>query len=201
MSSVDTRPVPTNLLRWPKTRDLIMQHKGILLYLWAHPEQTACGCYLMPTDATAADLSMTSPSLADAISEFQRRQLIDCDNETGEILLPDWFRWYFPKTPAARGAVDAAIKRILSTGLRRKVESLYKSTSELRKERGKEKEKVSSYEDRKTWLPKDWWKSETGIAEAAKILGVMPKIGESQDSFMARTREAAANDTRKFKKS
>lgn len=99
-TGVDTRPVPVSLLRWPRTRDLVTQYKGILMYLWAHPEQTACGCYLFPLDATAADLSMSSSSLADALAEFNRRKLIDLDHATGEIMLPDWFRWYKPRTPA-----------------------------------------------------------------------------------------------------
>ncbi|MBI5897899.1 MAG: hypothetical protein HZB40_01565 [Rhodocyclales bacterium] len=138
-SGVDTRPVPVSLLRWPRTRDLVTQYKGILMYLWAHPEQTACGCYLFPLDATAADLSMSSPSLADAMSEFQRRKLIDLDQVTGEIMLPDWFRWYKPRTPAACGAVESSIKKILSIDLRGKVEKAYRSIAPSWK--GKEKEK------------------------------------------------------------
>jgi len=142
MSGVDTRPVPVSLLRWPRTRDLVTQYKGILMYLWAHPEQTACGCYLFPVDATAADLSMSSPSLADAINEFQRRKLIDQDQATGEILLPDWFRWYRPHTPAACGAVESAIKKILSTDLRGKAENSYKSIAPAWKGKVKEKDKA-----------------------------------------------------------
>ena len=139
-SAVDTRPVPVSLLRWPRTRDLVTQYKGILMYLWAHPEQTACGCYLLPLDAPAADLSMSSPSLADALTEFQRRKLVDLDQITGEVMLPDWFRWYKPRTPAACGAVDSSIKRILSQDLHEKVEKSYKSIVPAWK--GKEKEKV-----------------------------------------------------------
>lgn len=138
-SGVDTRPVPVSLLRWPRTRDLVTQYKGILMYLWAHPEQTACGCYLFPLDATAADLSMSSPSLADALAEFQRRKLIDLDQATGEIMLPDWFRWYRPRTPAACGAVESSIKKILSLDLRGKAEKAYRSIAPTWK--GKEKEK------------------------------------------------------------
>lgn len=145
MSAVNTRPVPVSLLRWPRTRDLVTQYKGILMYLWAHPDQTACGCYLFPLDATAADLSMSSPSLADALAEFHRRKLIDSDQATGEIMLPDWFRWYQPRTPVACGAVESAIKRILSTDLRQKTENSYKSTPITWK--GKVKGKTSSKEE------------------------------------------------------
>lgn len=140
-SGVNTRPVPVSLLRWPRTRDLVTQYKGILMYLWAHPEQTACGCYLLPLDATAADLSMSSPSLADALDEFQRRKLVELDQTTAEIMLGDWFRWYQPRTPAACGAVESAIRKILSTDLRQKTKTAYESIAPAWKGKGKEKEK------------------------------------------------------------
>ncbi len=139
--SVDTRPVPINLLRWPRTRDLISQQKGILLYLWAHPQQTAAGCYLLPIDATAADLSMTSGSLSDALGEFHRRGLIELDLVTGEIWLPDWFRFYTPRTPAARGAAESAINKILSLDLLQKTKNSYESKVPAWKGKGKAKDK------------------------------------------------------------
>lgn len=142
MSSVDTRPVPVNILRWPRTRDLITQHKFIYMYLWPNPSQTACGCYLLPLDATAADMAMTSASLADALAEFARRQLVEIDQETGEIWLPDWFRWYQPRTPAARGAAEAAIRKIASQKLREKVKKSYESMLAGGKGKEKEKDKV-----------------------------------------------------------
>ena len=185
MGAVNTRPVPTNLFRWPRTRDLISQQKGIFAYLWFHPDQTACGCYLIGVDSTAADLSMTSSSLGDALREFQRRKLIDYDEETGEILIPDWFRWYFPNSPAARGAVEAAIKRILSTDLRTKTKNLYESIAEGRK--GKEKEKDSSKEEY-GGLPRGWWSSERGTLRAGEILGIKARPGESIEEFRARIR-------------
>ena len=186
MGAVDTRPVPTTIYRWPRTRDLITQQKGIFSYLWFHPDQTAAGCYLLPLDATAADLSMTSSSLVDALSEFKRRKLIDIDDETGEILLSDWFRWYFPGSPAARGAVDAAIRRILSTELRQKSENLYKTYGEGRK--GLVVRKVPSKEGKK--LPSGWWGSEKGTLEAGKILGLTAYPGEQAEEFRARIRMA-----------
>lgn len=149
MSGVDTRPVPTNLLRWPRTKDLVTQYKGILMYLWAHPQQTNCGCYLLPLDATAADLSMSAGSLADAISEFERRGLVHLDPDTGEIMLLDWFRFYTPRTAPARGATESAIRKVLSTGLRKKVENLYKSKVDgcKGKDKDKDKDKASSKEE------------------------------------------------------
>lgn len=153
--TVDTRPVPPSLLRWPRTRDLITQQKFIFMYLWPHPDQTAAGCYLLPLDATAADLSMTSASIADAMAELVRRGLVESDAETGEIALPDWFRFYHPRSPAARGAVESAINKINSKKLKQLVTTLYlrndinnpnnsiKSIQIPRKGKGKVKEKDS----------------------------------------------------------
>lgn len=197
MGAVDTRPVPTNLFRWPRTRDLISQQKGIFSYLWFHPDQTACGCYLLPLDATAADLSMTTSSLADAMSEFKRRKLVDIDEETGEILLPDWFRWYFPGSAAAHGAVNSAIRKILSTDLRRKAESLYKTNGDIRKGLGKVLGKGSSSNKEELGLPPGWWTSEKGTTSAGQKLGLAPNPGESLDEFRARVRAALAKKKEK----
>ncbi|MFC4518819.1 hypothetical protein [Cupriavidus pinatubonensis] len=85
---------------------------------------------------------MTSSSLADALAEFQHRGLVELDPVTGEVLLPDWFRFYVPRTPAARGAVESAINKILSTVLQRKVEKSYESMASAGKGKDKAKAKV-----------------------------------------------------------
>lgn len=99
--SVDTRPVPCNILAWPRIRDLITQNKFIYCYLYFCPDANACGCYLFSVERGAADLSMTPNSLSDALDEFARRNLIFRDKDTGEIWIVDWPRWHLYNTPQA----------------------------------------------------------------------------------------------------
>ena len=144
MSGVETRPVPVNILEWPKVRDMIQQHKNIYTELWYNPNASACGCFLYGLEATAARLGMTSGSLQDAIPDFVRRNLIDFDKATGEVFVIDWPRWHNFKTPAGQGALAASIGKIQSSRLRALVEKSYESTLLACKGKGKGKGKVSS---------------------------------------------------------
>lgn len=117
MSAVDTRPVPCNILRWPKIKDLITQQKFIYVALYFNGDSTACGCYLLGVVSLAADLSMTPSSLDDALLEFKRRGLIEYDKDTGELFVVDWPRWHNYKTPAALGALRTSVEKIQSRKL------------------------------------------------------------------------------------
>jgi hypothetical protein len=147
MSGVDTRPVPVNILRWPKTRDLITQHKFIYVSLYFTGDTKSCGCYLLGIESLAADLSMTASSLDDALSEFKRRGLIEFDNETGEIYVVDWPRWHNYKTPAAVGALKASLDKIQSKKLGITVKNAYESILRDWKGKDKVKAKTSSKEE------------------------------------------------------
>ncbi len=136
-------------MAWPRTRDLITQQKFIYAYLYFCPDATACGCYLISLDRSAADLSMTAASLDDALDEFARRSLILRDKTTGEIYVVDWPRWHLFSSPQARGALWDSISKIQSRSLWIKVENAYKSTPKpgKGKEKSKGKSKASSEEE------------------------------------------------------
>lgn len=134
MSGVETRPVPVMVLRWPRIRDMITQHKFIYTHLYWHPDSSACGCYLLGIESTAPDLSMTANSLVDALQEFERRKLILWDQDTAEIFVTDWPRWHIFKSPAAKGALASSIKKIQSKKLLKAVIESYKLNKEAEKE-------------------------------------------------------------------
>ena len=123
---------------------MIMQQKFIYAEMYLNPNASSCGCYLYGTESTAARLGMTSNSLEDAIAEFERRRLIEYDKATGEIYVIDWPRWHLYKTPAAKGALKAAIEKIQSQKLRAFVKKAYESTLDDWKGKDKEKDKASS---------------------------------------------------------
>lgn len=153
--SVDTRPVPCNVLAQTRIRDLITQQKFIYTYLYFCPDATACGCFLFSIERAAADMSMTPNSLNDAMDEFARRGLIDRDKITGEIWIVDWLRWHRFNTPQARGALWASINKIQSRKLWITVKKTYESIPEpgKGKEKTKDKDKASSNEEETSSSP------------------------------------------------
>lgn len=187
MSGVDTRPVPVNILAWPKVRDLITQQKFIYVSLYFNPDTTACGCYLLSVDRLAADLSMTAASLDDAIEEFGRRQLVLRDKATGEIFVKDWFRWHRYATPAAKGALWSSIEKIQSPQLKSVAKNTYESIPSPGKGKVKDKEKASSYEEGGAGpLRPGWWATHKSIEEAGRLVGVSARSGESWDELRQR---------------
>jgi hypothetical protein len=189
VSGVDTRPVPVNIMAWPRVRDLISQQKFIYTYMYYSPDATACGCYLLSLDRCAADLSMTAASLDDALDEFCRRGLVVRDKSTGEIFVVDWPRWHTFATPAGRGALWTSINRIQSRELWTRVENAYKSRPLPSK--GKDKDKGISKEIlgglRKTFqLPPNWDASLEGVVSAARLCGLTTRPGESAAALKLR---------------
>lgn len=120
----EIRILPTNFFAWPRVRDLITQQKFICSYLWVNRFADGCGCYLLPISAAAAEMSMSESSLPDALREFERRELIEQDPETGEILILDWFRWH-RLNGRSRPIVERGIERIISARLGAKTRELY----------------------------------------------------------------------------
>lgn len=123
--SVETRPVPTTILNWPKIRNLITIHKFIYVQLYFGTDSMSCGCYLYGIDSNAASLSSTPCVIEEALNEFCNRGLIEHDKLTGEIFVTDWPRWHNFKTPAARGALWSSIEKIQSQKLLEKVKIIY----------------------------------------------------------------------------
>lgn len=145
--SVETRPVPVHIMRWPKIRDLVSQQKSIYAFLYFNSDTSACGCYLLGIDSSAADLGITGSIVEDALHEFVRRGLVERDTETGEILVVDWPRWHRFETTAARGALWASIHKIQSRKLWITIKKTYETIPEPAKGKDKDKVKASSIEE------------------------------------------------------
>lgn len=109
--------VPTTLLHWPRVADLLPNQKLIVLRLWAAPWLSGLGVGQLPLVAEAATLSLTSSALDDALREFERRELVVRDEETGEIFVRDWFRFHIFKGRAVEIA-RGELKKIRSEKIR-----------------------------------------------------------------------------------
>lgn len=135
----ESRLVPCNLLAWPRVRDLLPDQKLIVYHLWVTCHQVS-GCQLLDLAAFQGGLSITAPAIRDALSEFARRDLIEMDEETGEVFVADWYRFHKFEAPSRRRLAEDSIRRIQSPRLRAIVEK--SMAYALRK--GKEREDKSS---------------------------------------------------------
>lgn len=131
----ESRLVPCNLMAWPRIRDLLPDQKLIVYHLWATCHE-ASGCQLLDLGGFQGALNITMPAIQEAVSEFQRRGLVDLDDATGEVAILDWFRFHKFASPGRRRLLEDSIRRIQSPRLSAIVEK--SATYTLRE--GKERE-------------------------------------------------------------
>ena len=116
----ESRPVPTNLMSWPRVANLLPDQKLVIYHLWASRYTTPSGCYLLPIASFAVELGLSVPALQEALQQFAKQRLIDLDPDTGEIFVLDWFRFHKTAGRGRKIIVDS-IAKIQSARLKRYV--------------------------------------------------------------------------------
>lgn len=109
---VHTRPVPINILSWPKVRNLSLPAKFLYIYLYFCVESSACGCYLFGTTTAAALIGISVDEVEEILKKLQSLSLISCSEDTGEIYVEAWPDWHLFKSTAAKLALKSAIASI-----------------------------------------------------------------------------------------
>lgn len=118
----NARCVPSTLYTWPSVVDLLPDQKHIASYLWFNRFANSCGCYALPRELAAVELSFSAGALNEALLEFERRNFVALDKITTEIYVLAWFRFNkFPPGPRRR-ILEVDVSRIESTVLRALVE-------------------------------------------------------------------------------
>lgn len=178
----DSRNVPANLLTWPRLENLLPDQKLIFSYLWFNRFAGDSGCYHAPVELMGAELSLKPSALAEALSEFKRRGLIEMDLSTGEIFVLDWFRFNkFPRGPR-QSLLSASINKIESEVLKNMV--IEKSKACVPKEsKVNQKKKGPRLVDEIQDFDSSW---RNHIETLSAELGIKSRPGESWHQFSAR---------------
>ncbi len=113
----ESRPVPTNLMSWPRVADLLPDQKLIVYHLWASRHTTPSGCYLLPLASFAVEISLGVAALQEALRQFVKLGLVDYDPDTGEIFVTDWYRFH-KSAGRGRRIIVASIAKIQSARLK-----------------------------------------------------------------------------------
>lgn len=115
---MDRTIVPTNLLSWPKVKNLIPDHKLIVLALWQNPFVTPCGTYFIDLDMFSSMLGFNKLNVEQAISDFEEKGIIEFESETSEVLVCDWWRFHKCVSPAQISMVQKSVDKIQSDRLK-----------------------------------------------------------------------------------
>ena len=147
--------VPTNLLGWPKADGLLPDQRLILLWLWACPYLSCAGCGLIERRAAAATLGLDPAALAGGLETLANAGLIEIDHATGEVFVLDWFRFHSFRTSRSLGVLRAAITKISSDFLRRRVlEAVDKSGIQLNQELAYQQQQQQQHHSKPPLPPK-----------------------------------------------
>lgn len=115
---MDRTIVPTNLLSWPRVKNLIPDHKLIVLGLWQNPFITPCGVYFIDLDMFSGMLGFNKVNVDQAINDFVAKGIIEFDFETSEVLISDWWRFHKCESPAQVNMTQKSVDKIQSDKLR-----------------------------------------------------------------------------------
>ncbi len=115
----ESRLVPTNLLSWPRIKDLLPDQKLIAYYLWASRFSNSCGCYEIPFELSAVEMGLSELALVEAIRELERRGLVMFDHATGEVFVLDWYRFHKFSSGAQQSQLRQSLAKIQSDRLKK----------------------------------------------------------------------------------
>lgn len=121
----ESRLVPSNLMAWPSVSDLMPFEKLVLYHLWA-TAGSDCGCWLLDKRAFAAGILPPGADFSElhqALQGLKKRGLIVEDMETGEVFLPQWFRWHKFQTGQRLRLLKSSASKVSSPSLRETVRS------------------------------------------------------------------------------
>lgn len=117
----ESRPVPCNLLSWPRVVGLLPDQKLVVVYLWMNRFTSSCGCYQLPIPMASVELGLSENALAAALIDFERKMLVLFDQKTAEIFVLDWFRFHKFATSSQNRQLDMAVSKIESESLKNAV--------------------------------------------------------------------------------
>lgn len=115
---MDRTIVPTNLLIFPKVKNMVPDHKLIYIGLWQNNQTTACGCFRLDLDIYAAFLGFARNNLEKAILDFCEIGLVEFDEKTSEIFITDWWRFHKCETGQQIRIVQLSVDKIESNKIR-----------------------------------------------------------------------------------
>lgn len=123
---VHTRPVPVNILNWPKVRSLSLSAKFLYIYLYFCIESSASGCYLFGTTTAAALIGISVEEVEEILRTLQAQTLITRCEDTGEIYVENWPEWHLFKSTAAKSVLKTAIGSIKNTKMKTRLLEQYR---------------------------------------------------------------------------
>lgn len=100
--------------------DFTPEDKYFYLYLLTNPQTNICGCYEVSYKQLTSQTGYNKDTVDRLIDRFENvYKMIKFDRETKEILILNWFKYNWSKSPRVMSGVDGVAKTIKSEPFRK----------------------------------------------------------------------------------
>ena len=94
--------------------DLTPEEKYFYLYLLSNSRTTQCGCYELPCKVIEMQTGYNRETVQKLLKRFEEYGKINYNEETKEILIKNWHKFNFSKSPKVRNCILKEIEKIKS---------------------------------------------------------------------------------------
>lgn len=106
--------IATNILIWPKIKNMVPDHRLIYVALWFNTQVLACGAFFIDLDMFAAYVGFSRTVVEKAINDFAELKLVIYDESSSEIFIIDWWRFHKCETRAQIKMVQRSVDKLRS---------------------------------------------------------------------------------------
>lgn len=107
---------------WSDTKvvdDFTPEDKYFYLYLLTNPQSTISGCYEISIKQASNDLGYNKDTIENLIKRFSEvHEVVKYNKKTKEILILNWYKYNWTKSPKIEAAIKSDINKIKCKGFR-----------------------------------------------------------------------------------
>lgn len=117
------RNIETGFWTDSKIEQVGCSEKLLMLYLLTAPHGNLAGCYEVTFRRIELETGLSQEQIADAIDNLISFEIIAYSKETNEVLLINWWKHNWSKSPKAKAAVEKQISQVNDIALKKRLAS------------------------------------------------------------------------------
>ena len=133
--------------------DLTPEEKYFYLYLLSNSRTTQCGCYELPCKVIEMQTGYNRETVQKLLKRFEEYGKINYNEETKEILIKNWHKFNFSKSPKVRNCILKEIEKIKFKDYKDYLHRVCIDYGEKQKQKEKQKEKEKQQQAKNTVSP------------------------------------------------
>lgn len=126
-----SRMIDTGMWNDSRFEEFTMAAKYVFVYLLTTPVASLCGCYEIGSRRVSVDTGLDRESVDDAFQELETAGVIDADYSTHEIMLVNWAKHNWNRSPKLNKPLADSIERVKSLRLKRILVEKYQNTRKI----------------------------------------------------------------------